>query len=252
MSVKEAKDDAEVRQEAPVHEVAGRAMAAVLLDKPQEAVTREEAMAALADYAAKGDSDLTWRAVRAGVRAVVLKLEPQVFPEALAGELIGALNALDDGEARGLATPAKARREKGKPSRYGPPSRRHDLGQWLVTETGFQAGLLDLSFDANIGLTTGVTRDGEPSPHGPTPLLPLPMKWDAARRFVDEARKRKPELWDAAVAQGVAEARGEPLDPTFASYRLDYLALAKDRDAWRSILTKAGLMRRRRKRRRRS
>jgi hypothetical protein len=236
---------------ARVLRAAGNAMVSAAAGKRVDDVTEKKALAILETFVREGaDDEDTWRIARAGVVAAIAALGG-IFPETLGGLVADTFRALDDGEARGLATPAKARRGQGKPSRYGPPSRLGDLGRWLVMEIGFQAGRKPLSFDASIGLTTGVTRDGEPSPHGPTPLLPLPMKWDTVRRFADETRKREPELWDAAVAQGQAAAHSQPLDPTFASDRLGYLALAKDPDAWRSILTKAGLMRRRRKRRRR-
>jgi hypothetical protein len=160
---------------AIVREAAGREMAAVLHGKAAGFVTPDEASAALADYVVEGDADLMWRAVRAGIRAAVTKLEPALFPAVLAGELVDALNALDTGEGRGLATPADTARGHGKPGQYGPPSRRAELGRWLVRETGFQTEFLGLSFDAVVGLVTGVTRDGKPSKHAPAggPLLPL-------------------------------------------------------------------------------
>src|SRR6516164_8515449 len=59
---------------AIVREAAGREMAAVLHGKPAGLVTADEAAAALTDYAVEGDADLTRRALRAGVRAAVMKL----------------------------------------------------------------------------------------------------------------------------------------------------------------------------------
>jgi hypothetical protein len=223
-----------------VHETAGRAMAAVLLGKPPEAVTLEEASAALVDFAVPGNADLTWRAVRAGLRASALKLSP-AFPDALAGELVGAIDALDAGEARGMATPAKIVRGGGKPARYGPPSRRRDLGRWLVTEMAFQTGQRGLTFDEAVGLVTGVTRNRQPSPHG-QPLLPLGSEWDAVRGFVDRARKADREMWAAAKAQGEAAARGETLDDHFLASRLKVLAWAKHPEAWGKILREAKML----------
>jgi hypothetical protein len=229
---------------AIVREAAGREMAAVLHGKPAGLVTPDEASAALADYAVKGDADLTWRALRAGVRAAVMKLEPVLFPAALAGELVDALNALDAGEARGLATPADTARGRAKRGPYGPPSRRADLGRWLVTETGFQTGLLGLSFDAAVGLVTSVTRDGKPSKHGSAggPLLPLGGAWDAVRTFIGRARTANPMIWAIAKEQGKALARGKPIDPKFEADREAVLALANNRDAWRKVLERAEML----------
>jgi hypothetical protein len=229
---------------AIVREAAAREMAAVLRGKPAGSVTPYEASAALANYAVEGDADLTWRAVRAGVRAAVVKLEPGLFPAALAGELVDALNALDAGENRGLATPADKARGHGKPGRYGPPSRRAELGRWLVRETGFQTGFLGLSFDAAVGLVTGVTRDGKPSKHAPVggPLLPLGGEWDAVRTLIVRARKVDPMTWAVAKAQGKALARGEPIDPKFAADRGEVLSLANNRDAWRKVLERAEML----------
>jgi hypothetical protein len=223
-----------------VHETAGRAMAAVLLGKPPEAVTLEEASAALVDFAVPGNADLTWRAVRAGARASALKLSP-AFPEALAGELVGAIDALDAGEARGMATPAKIVRGGGKPARYGPPSRRRDLGRWLAIETAFQTGRLGLSFDEAVGLVTGITRNGQPSQHG-TPLLPLGGAWDAVRNLVDRARQADREMWADAKAQGEAAARGETLDDHFLASRRKVLAWAMHPEAWRKILRETKML----------
>jgi hypothetical protein len=218
-----------------VHMEAGRAMAAILLGKPARAVTLDEASAALTDYVVTGNPDLTWQVVRAGGRAAISKLTPENFPASLAGEFVGALDALDAGEARGLATPADAARAK------GPPGRRAELGQWLTMEIGFQAGALKIAFDAAVGLVTGVTRNGKPSPHGPA-LLPLGGAWDATRRFVDKARKANLPLWIAAKAQGEGLARGGKLDPEFHAYRRDVLATAKNKTAWRAVLKKAEML----------
>ena len=229
---------------AIVREAAGREMAAVLHGKPAGLVTADEAAAALTDYAVEGDADLTRRALRAGVRAAVMKLEPALFPPALAGELVDALNALDSGENRGLATPADSARGRGKPGHYGPPSRRAELGRWLVRETGFQTGLLGLSFDAAVGLVTGVTRDGKPSKHAPAggPLLPLGGAWDAVRTFIVRARNANPMTWAIAKAQGKAPTRREPIDPKFAADRGEVLSLANNRDAWRKVLERAEML----------
>jgi hypothetical protein len=196
-----------------VHEVAGRAMAAVLLDKSEEAVTPDEAWAALESHAARPgdpsarsaaavllgkapdtvtqeetdglwrDRDRTYRAIRAAWRAIAMMLEPETVPASLAGELVPAFRGLDEGEVIGLAMPAKRVLHGGKPAQYGPPARRK-IGRWMVMETAFQTGLRNpLSFDAAVGLVTGVTRNGHPSPHGP-PLLPLGRAWDAVWSFI--------------------------------------------------------------------
>ena len=63
-----------------VKETIGRAIAAVLLDKPPDAVTQEEAFAALANPVVKGNRERTNRAIRAGLIAMAVKLEPEVIP----------------------------------------------------------------------------------------------------------------------------------------------------------------------------
>ena len=55
---------------AAVDGAIGRAIAAVLLDKPTDAVTPKEALTALAEPFAKGDPERTNRAIRAGMRAM--------------------------------------------------------------------------------------------------------------------------------------------------------------------------------------
>jgi hypothetical protein len=220
-----------------IREAAGREMAAVMHSKPLAAVTPAEAAGALANYVVEGDADLTWRAARAGVRAAVRELAP-LFPGNLASELVEALRALDEGEARGLATPAEAARGKGAPARYGPLGRRAELGRWLVIETAFQVGRLSLSFDAAVGLVTEVTRDEKPSSYG-SPLLPLGGAWKAVSNFINQARQSNPVMWAWAKAQGEALTRGETLDPEFTASRTEVLAIAKNDAAWRSFLRKA-------------
>jgi hypothetical protein len=98
-----------------------------------------------------------------------------------------------------------------------------------------------LSIDGAVGLVTGCTRDGKPSPHGP-PLLPIGGGWDAVRSIVDKARKREPNRWSAAEEQGAAHARGEPLDPDFEGLRAWVLARARMPEVWRQILKKARVL----------
>jgi hypothetical protein len=226
---------------ARVLRAAGNAMVSAAAGKRVDDVTEAKALAILETFVGEGaDDEDTWRIARAGVTAAIEALAP-FFPETLAGLVVETFDALDDGEARGLATPAKARRGQGQPSRYGPPSRRGDLGRWLIRETAFQTGCLGLSFDAAVGLVTGVTRNELPSPHG-SPLLPLGGAWKAVSGFIGRARRADPAMWAAAKAQGEALARGEFLDPDFAASRAQVLAFAKDRTAWRAILKEAKML----------
>jgi hypothetical protein len=226
---------------ARVHLAAGRAMASALLDKPEREVTDGEAERALAWALDPANSHpLTWSAARAGVVGAVQALGG-LFPAPLANLLSDTFRALEESEARGLAIPAAPpARGSGEPSRYGPPSRRSDLGRWLVREIGFQVGFIQLSFDAALGLVTGVIRDRKPSPHGP-PTLPLGGDWRAVWRFVDRAKADHPHVWAEAVGAGEKWARGE-IDASFMAQRQETLALAADAAAWSAVLKSARML----------
>ena len=207
-----------------VREAAGRAAAAVLLNKPLKAVTQQEAAAALADYAVKGDPDLTWRAVRAGVRAVALELEPDLFPETLAGELIGSLRALDEGEVRGLATPAKTARRKS-------PSRRAEIVRALAAEVAFQQGKHHIGRDEALEIVTGVSRGAKrpTAAAGLPPILAMAETFQTVRRLAEQGNRDNSGLTAAARAEGEAERRGETVSPDFETFRKKNIALFRAR-----------------------
>jgi hypothetical protein len=203
-------------------------MAAVLLSKPAEAVTQEEVADAVADYVVKGDPGLTWRAVRAGVRAAVLELEPDLFPEALAGELVGALRALDEGDARGLATPAKTTRRKS-------PSRRAEIERALAAEVAFQQGKHHIGRDEALEIVTGVSRGAKrpTAAAGLPPILAMAETFQTLRRLAEQGNRDNSGLTVAARAEGEAERRGEALSPNFKAFREKNVALFRARWAAR-------------------
>jgi hypothetical protein len=223
-----------------VSRAAGRAILAARTGKAQKDISDDAALAAVEELDAPVSPDAAHgaeEAWRAGAIAALRAARP-VLPNKICDLMIGTYEAADAGEVRGLATPAKGVRHGGKPAQYGPPSRRAELGQRLVTATAFQSGSRGLSFDAAMGLVTGVTRDGKPSPHG-EPLLPLGGTWDAVWGFIIRARKKNPEMWNVAKAEGEALLRGEPLTPDFVAFHDQVLADAKNDAAWRAILQKA-------------
>jgi hypothetical protein len=231
----------ELKKEAS--RAAGRAILAARTGKADEDISDDEALAAVEELDAPVSPDAAlgaeeaWRINRAGAIAALRAARP-VLPNKICDWMIGTYEAADAGEVRGLATPAKGVRHGGKPAQYGPLSRRAELGQRLVTATAFQSGSRSLSFDAAVGLVTGVTRDRKPSPHG-EPLLPLGGTWDAVWGFIIRARKKNPEMWNVAKAEGEALQRGEPLTPDFVAFHDQLLADAKNDAAWRAILQKA-------------
>jgi hypothetical protein len=207
-----------------VHMAAGRAMASTLRNKPESEVTDAEAWSVLENFVVAGDEQRTWSIARAGSLGMLQALGGLV-PPVLADLLAGTFRASEESEVRGLAIPRpQPSRGSGKPVRYGPPSKRADVGRWLVREIGFQTGYLRLSLDASVGLVTGVTRSGKQSPHGPA-LLPLGGSWRAARLFADRAKADSPELWTAAVAAGDLIAQKRGADPAIMSAREEVLAI---------------------------
>jgi hypothetical protein len=214
---------------ARVHLAAGRAMASTLLNKPEREVTNEEAEHALAAFDPKSDDPMTWGAGRAGVFGAVWALRA-VVPDKLTEILAATFQASEDGGVRGLAVPVTVpKRGSGKPARYGPPSQQSDVGRWLAREVGFQTGLKKgLSFDAAVGLVTGVTRNGKSSQNGP-PLLPLGGGWNAVRSFAARSKADNPEMWTTAEAAD------------FVAEREEVLALARNAQAWRRVLRNARL-----------
>jgi hypothetical protein len=221
-----------VSAKAKVAEAAGCAMAAVLLGKTPGAVTPEEAARALADYVREGDADLTARAVRAGVKAVVMALEGDPFPTGLAGEVVGGLNSLDAGEGRGWAIPANVGAWR------KPPGRRREIASWIAVETAFQEGRYGCSRDRGLTRATGARRPGSQTAVAAPQLLPL-ASWDLALQLEKEGRAFIGEGIDSARREGAALAAGGVLTPDFNVFRRGYLALAADPTAWRRVLRNA-------------
>jgi hypothetical protein len=194
-------------------------MAAVKLKKPLAEVTPQEAVAALTDYVTPGDADLTWRTVRAGVRAAVLRLEPVRFPESLAGELIGGLNRLDAGETKrlGMFTPAKTNLRKS-------PGVDAEDARILSVEVTYQQAKHHIPRDEAIQIVTGISRGAErqTAASGLDPILPVgAMMMQTVRRLVKRGCKDNSDLVAGARAEGEAERRGEPLSLFFQAFRRD-------------------------------
>ena len=219
---------------AAVEDVAGRAMAAVLLGKRPDAVTPEEAAAALADYVREGDADLTARAVRAGLKAVIVKLEGDLFPTKLAGEAVGGLNSLDAGEARGWTVPADVGAWR------KPPGRRREIASWVAVETAFQEGSYGCSREQGLTRATGARRPASQTVVAAPALLPI-ASWDLALRLEAEGRAFIGDGVDAARLEGAALAAGGFLTLDFNAFREGYLKLAADPAVWRQILRNAKL-----------
>lgn len=216
----------------------GKAIAAVLLDKPQDAVTGPEARAALADWVKPGDAETTHRAIRAGLVAAAMKLEADLLPPKLAGEFVGTLKALDRGEARGFAIPATSQRWQGA-------SRRDELATFIAAETHFRRSLEDVSIEEARARVTGVRRPGTrraaPSPDTLSADLQM-LTYDQVRDLYRAGIKLlgRDSVADAGE-QGVAVREGRPIDPDFADYREGRLGLARDEKRWRAVLREAGL-----------
>jgi hypothetical protein len=219
---------------AAVEDAAGRAMTAVLLGKKPDAVTPEEAAAALTDYVRGGDAGLTARAVRAGLKAVVLALEGDFFPTRLAGEVVAVLSSLDAGEARGWATPADVGAWR------KPPGRRQEIASWVAIETAVQQGRYGCSRDQGLTRATGARRPASKTVIAAPAFLPL-HSWDLALRLEEEGRAFMGDGVEAARLEGAALAAGGVLTPGFNAFRQGYLALAADPAAWGQILRNAEL-----------
>jgi hypothetical protein len=198
-------------------------MAAVKLKKPLAEVTPQEAAAALTDYVTPGDADLTWRTVRAGVRAAVLRLEPVRFPESLAGELIGGLNRLDAGETErlGMFTPAKTNLRKS-------PGVDAEDARILSVEVTYQQTKHHIPRDEAIQIVTGISRGAErpTAAAGLDPILPVGAMttMQTVRRLVKKGCEDNPDLVAAARAEGEVERRGESPSVFFQAFRRGYIA----------------------------
>jgi hypothetical protein len=219
-----AEDAFSVALSAAVREAGGRAMAAVKLGKPIAEVTQEEAAATLTrtGFVTEGDPELTGRTLRAGSKAMLLKLEPGFFNEHVAGVLIGELNRLEAGETKRLVMlkPAKTGRRKS-------PGRTAEDARHLAIEVTFQAARHDILQDEAIEIVTGVSRGAKrpTAAAGLPPILPVgEMTMQTIRRLVKRGCEDNPSLVGEARAEGEAERRGEPLNRGFQAFRRDYIA----------------------------
>ena len=221
----------------PLHLVAGRAMAATLLDTPAGTVTDAEAKRAFENYTVRGDTERTARVIRAGVHAVVLHLEEGgLFPTALAGELVGTFQALDRGEVRGAAVPTRTGRHEGA-------FHRDELSMFVAAETAFRMGFSNCSRDDAVGTITGVTRNDKAVEGEPVIPFPSGITWSRVRDLLLEgiAILGKEDGFANARDQGTAARLGLPVDPEFGIYRAKHLALFANTEGRDALFAKAGL-----------
>ena len=129
----------------------GRAMAAVLLDKPKEQVTDAEAMAAHADHVREYDEARQGKAIRAAWRAAAGVLEREgLLPGLLPVHLEMALVGLDKGEARGMVMPSPA------PKRSRKAMARIDDVRRLALQVYQAMGLYNISKEHALVAVTGL------------------------------------------------------------------------------------------------
>lgn len=223
-----------------IDDAIGRAVAAVLLDKPVDAVTREEALAALANPFAKRDPERTNRAIRAGMRAMAMKLESHLVDPGFAGLLVGVTKRLDAGEWRNLgwATPAKT-------TRRGLPGVRAEEALWFTVEIAFLRAAYDVSLDKAIGTATGVWRLGTGGRNGRPaalsgPTMPARAGWGRTtiQKIIRLGEKNDPERIADARREGKSARTGE-VSLGFFTFRLKYLstwAARLQQDASRVVL----------------
>jgi hypothetical protein len=210
---------------ASIDDAIGRAMAAILLDKPQEAVTKNEVLAALAKPFAKKDPERTNRAQRAGILALAKNLDSHLVHHGFAGLIVDVVNRLDAGEWRklGWATPAKT-------TRRGSPGVEAEEALWFAIEIAFLKAAYDVNIDKAIGLATGVWRSGTGGRKGrpatnPAPTMPARTGWGRTKiqRLIQLGEKNKPDDIADARRQGKAARTGN-VDPDFFVIRRNYLA----------------------------
>jgi hypothetical protein len=205
-----------------VYQEAGRAMAAVKLSKPIAEVTQEEAAAAFTDPVTLGDPDLTGRTLRAGLKATILKLEPDLFPESIAGVAVGELNRLDSGETERLVMlkPAETIRRKS-------PGVDAEDALYLSVEVTYQQAKHHIPRDEAIEIVTRISRGAErpTAVVGLPPILPVgAMTMQTVRRLVERGCEDNPDLVAAARAEGEVEGRGESPSVFFQAFRRGYIA----------------------------
>jgi hypothetical protein len=219
---------------AAVDGAIGRAIAGVLLDKPADEVTPEEAAAALAKPVAKGDPERTNRAIRAGMRAMAMKLESRLVAPKFLGLLVGVTKRLDAGEWRrlGWASPAKTARRKS-------PGVLAEEALWFTVEIIFLQAAYDISLDEAIGRATGVRRPSsggrsQRSRWSAAPTMPARSGWGRTtiQAILQLGEETEPEAIADARQQGLAARTGDVAFDFFA-IRLTYLL------TWRALLKQA-------------
>ncbi len=224
----------------------GRAVAAVLFDKPEDQVSEAEAMAALETVGTEEDGDRKARALRAGWRAAAEVLNVGgLLSSALTGPLVDALDALDTGEALGMAKPSPSRRRKNAVE-------RDEFERMLAFQVHFACGRWGVSKSRAVAIVTGVVQpsdggkkpvivDGRPYPTVEKPVLPMPqgIEFDRLRKAATRGEKKLGEAKLAAAhADGEAERDGRRLS-TFAAFKVRAYSAQ-----WADAKTRAMLWRR--------
>ncbi len=204
----------------------GRAVAAVLFDKPEGQVTGAEAMAALNYLNTEEDEERRDRALRAGVRASASVLNMGgLLPSELSIPLVAALDALDLGQARGMAKPSPSRRHQNVVERV-------EFERMLAFQVHFTRGRWEVSKDRALAIVTGVARNsskiaptfigGKPYPTVENPALRMPPGVGFARlkKMLDRGEKELgADKKTAAYKDGVAEREERPLS-VHAAFRV--------------------------------
>jgi hypothetical protein len=186
-----------------VDDASGRAIAAVLLDKPSESVTPAEAATALADPVAVNDRPRTNRAIRAGILAAVSRLSPDCIHPAIARLVEDGIVMLDAGQSGGWTTP--------EPGRRSWPGERALHSHWFALEIAFQIGRLGCSRDHAIGVVTGVWRDGRRPAGAEPPVLRWSLSFEALKKLLKQGEDL--DLQPIAEARDAGEAVRKGQEP---------------------------------------
>lgn len=190
----------------------GRAMAAVLLDKPEDQVTDAEAEAAHADHVGEHDEARQGRVIRAGWRAASAVLEREgLLPGLLPVHLEMALAGLDKGEARGMVMPSPA------PKRSKKAAARIDdvrlLALYVHQAMGFHNISREHALVAVTGLPAGLRGRKYPKVMEPTFSPRIAMTYDTLSKRLAEGEKALDRATlEKMRAVGAARRDGTPLE----------------------------------------
>lgn len=224
--------------QAEARAYAGRAMAAVKLNKAERLVTHEEARDAFAEPEAPGDRDLSAKTLRAGERATIQVLaERGFYPPSFAALRVAANLDLDRGEVSVISMPAPTRKRQA-----GRPSRSVEFARMLAVDVYFRlhAGQAS-SVEKIIEQLTGRDRHGVPVP-GIAPIIVLPSGKKSHRTvtsMLQAVAGDAPSLIAEARRQGSLVKAGGAPDPEFYRQLLSIRAILGTPTAVKSMLRTA-------------